>query len=202
MVIVAQKKIDEGRFTRARRTDDADDLPGLNAQIDVIQHLLRTVKGEVHVLKFNRPTDVGIRISLSEVVLGLGVENVEDALDRCHRVLGRIGQIREEVDRPVEHRRIGDKGNEQTDRDRGTGTAHETVNDEIAAKRPDDHTATAHHTVDDRGIGVQDLSRMRVGLTPFLHAVPKHPDRFLLIREGLDDTDAGERVGKHRCHRR
>lgn len=117
VVIIAQEQIDERGFSRARSTDDTDDIARLDLQIDIFENLFGAVKGEGNILELDRAAHIDIRVSFSEIVLGLGIENIEDSLGRGEEVLVRIVEVCKEVNGLVEHRRIGDERNEKSGRD-------------------------------------------------------------------------------------
>ena len=203
VIVVTQKQVDQCRLTRSRRTYYTDDVAGLDGEVDILENLLCAVEREVYVLEFNSSANISVAVALTEVVLGLCVEDIHNSLNRRHRVLHRVGKVCKEVDRLVEHSRVGDKGNEQTDRDRTYAVCLNSIDDEVAAHSPDYNASKAHKAVYDSGIGVEYLTRLAVDLSPFLDRRFKSLGRLLLVCKGLYNADTGDGIGKHRgnCRR-
>ena len=87
VIVITEQQIYQGRFSRTRSSYYTDNVAGLNAEINILENLFGTVKGEVYVLELNNSAHVRIGIALSEVMLGLCVENIHYSFKRRSCIL-------------------------------------------------------------------------------------------------------------------
>ena len=192
VVVIAEQEVDKGRFTRTGRTNDTNNIAGLDGEVDILKSLLGTVEGEVYVLEFDLTLELGHILAFTEVVLGLGIKNIKNSFSRCKEVLEGVIKVCKEVYGLVEHRCVGNEGNEKT-----YGKSTVALDNHSTAECPDNYRTKTDKCTNDCGESIEDLRRICVGLVPLLVLFLEASGGVLFVSKGFYDTDTGDSIGKY-----
>ena len=191
-VVKPRQQADECRLAGAAPSDDPHHLPRPHVERHVTEHRLVAVVAERHVLETDRPTDVlpGHRL-LRLRDQGRRVEQFQHPLAARKKARQPGGKVRQRPQGRVEHRQVGEEGNQLAERHLAADHVPPTdIPDDQPAKPEDDL-----HRGGIGGVGVFDpLPPLAEVVAGGMEAVAF--PRFL--RESLHHADAGEHAGERR----
>ena len=131
-VVEAGQEFAEGRFSASRGSDERDGLPAADFERDAVDHLARTVVGEVHVAEFDLVFQSGEFAGVGFVLdFGFGVDDREDALSGGQTLVD-VGELIDEGPDGA-----GDLGEDGHEGDESSGVER-SGRDERASEYEDD----------------------------------------------------------------
>ena len=191
-VVEPGQQVHQRALAGARTAHDADHLAGGDLERHVVKHRLIAVVAKGDVGEADLPLDVVPRLGRRRLVdQGRGVEQFEHPLAPRQETRQPGGEVGEGAQRSVEHRQVGQKGDQLAQR-------HAAADHVAAADVPDDQAAEAEHDLHRRGVGGVGVFHPLPPAAEVVAGTVKAVELPRFLGEGLDHPDAGEHPGERR----
>ena len=184
-IVQAGDQVDEARLRAARTAEDADGLPGLDVQVDVLQDglALALPVGEADVVKIHAAVRNGRERLRRAGEVGLFVQHLADAAGACH---AHAHHDKDHGDHHQAHEDAHDIAEQAHQAALREAFKHDGL---CAEPRQAQHAAEHrqhHHGVVERHVGLRLYEHAVDGVGRFVELAAL----IILAHEGLDDADS------------
>ena len=187
-VVETADQVDKGALADAGAADQADHLTGPDVEVDVAEHDLARVIAKGRVSEGDLSFEPGHGQGAGVVErFGLGVDYLEDALGAGEGADHEAVEVAEPLERTVEHPQVRDEG-------------HQLAQMQLLAQNltppeiPDEEGAEAHEEVGDHEEDQPAALGADADVLKSAVAAVEAAALALLLGEGLDHADTGDRL--------
>src|SRR5574343_372058 len=192
-IVETADQVDQRRLAGTGVADQTDHFARLDDQVDIAGDRAGAV-AEAGFLQFELAGDLAQMHRVGRLGhAGNVVENVEDALGARGSALGGRNDAAHRIEAGVEAADVGEEGGEDADRAGAFGNLPDTED-------PDDQQADFGEQGDGRGEQGPGLVQLVVHLQVVLVGGAETLAFTLFLGKGLDDANAGNRVGQYVGH--